>query len=35
MTDSSYDPATTAVLFVECQNGLLGEHSVMRALAGW
>jgi nicotinamidase-related amidase len=26
-------PATTAVLFVECQNGLLGEQSVMRALA--
>ena len=26
-------PATTAALFVECQNGLLGENSVMRALA--
>jgi nicotinamidase-related amidase len=24
---------TTAVLFVECQNGLLGAHSVMKALA--
>lgn len=27
------DPGKTAVLFVECQNGLLGEHSVMKALA--
>ena len=27
------EPATTAVLFVECQNGLLGEHSAMRTLA--
>jgi nicotinamidase-related amidase len=27
------DPTSTAVLFVECQNGLLGEGSVMRTIA--
>jgi nicotinamidase-related amidase len=27
------EPASTAVLFVECQNGLLGEASVMRTIA--
>lgn len=27
------DPKKTAVLFVECQNGLLGEQSVMKAIA--
>jgi len=27
------DPQSTAVLFVECQNGLLGPDSVMRAIA--
>ncbi|MDY0011274.1 MAG: isochorismatase family protein [Rhodocyclaceae bacterium] len=27
------DPKNTAVLFVECQNGLLGEQSVMKAIA--
>ncbi|MGD9793281.1 MAG: isochorismatase family protein [Acidimicrobiia bacterium] len=26
------DPATTAVLFVECQNGLLGEDSIMKTI---
>jgi nicotinamidase-related amidase len=33
MTTDSPSAATTAVLFVECQNGLLGEESVMRTLA--
>jgi nicotinamidase-related amidase len=33
MTTDGPDAATTAVLFVECQNGLLGDASVMRTLA--
>jgi nicotinamidase-related amidase len=33
MTTDSPNAATTAVLFVECQNGLLGDDSVMRTLA--
>ncbi len=32
-TDRAADPASTAVLFVECQNGLLGSESAMRAIA--
>lgn len=33
MAPNSLDPSTTAVVFVECQNGLLGEQSVMRTIA--
>jgi nicotinamidase-related amidase len=33
MTSPQPDPSTTAVLFIECQNGLLGEGSVMRSIA--
>jgi nicotinamidase-related amidase len=33
MAADSSDPASTAVLYVECQNGLLGELSVMRSIA--
>jgi nicotinamidase-related amidase len=29
----SSDPASSAVLFIECQNGLLGEDSPLRAVA--
>ena len=29
----SLEPASTAVLFIECQNGLLGEASPLRAVA--
>jgi nicotinamidase-related amidase len=32
MTAHLSDPASTAVLFVECQNGLLGENSIMKAI---
>jgi nicotinamidase-related amidase len=32
MADAS-DPGSTALLFVECQNGLLGEQSIMRTIA--
>jgi nicotinamidase-related amidase len=33
MSPEILEPKTTAVLFIECQNGLLGEDSVMRSLA--
>lgn len=33
MADIAIDPATSAVLFVECQNGLLGDTSKMRSIA--
>jgi nicotinamidase-related amidase len=33
MTDVVSEPNTTALLFVECQNGLLGAQSKMRSLA--
>jgi nicotinamidase-related amidase len=33
MSTRHVDPASTAVLFVECQNGLLGEASVLRTIA--
>jgi len=33
LTPIGIDPTTSAVLFVECQNGLLGESSKMKSLA--
>jgi nicotinamidase-related amidase len=33
MSSPHPDPASTAVVFVECQNGLLGEGSVLPAIA--
>jgi biuret amidohydrolase len=33
MPNAPIDPSTTAVLFVECQNGLLGDTSKMRSIA--
>jgi nicotinamidase-related amidase len=33
MASSSWDPDTTAVVCVECQNGVLGANSVLPALA--
>jgi nicotinamidase-related amidase len=33
MSDVLSDPKTTAVLFVECQNGLLGDESIMKTIA--
>jgi nicotinamidase-related amidase len=33
MTETKLDPSTTAVLFVECMNGLLGDTSKMKSIA--
>ncbi|MCU1344278.1 MAG: isochorismatase family protein [Acidimicrobiia bacterium] len=33
MSDVLSDPKSTAVLFVECQNGLLGDESIMKTIA--
>lgn len=33
MPDVLSDPKSTAVLFVECQNGLLGPNSIMKTIA--
>jgi nicotinamidase-related amidase len=33
MSDLLSDPKSTAVLFVECQNGLLGDESIMKTIA--
>ncbi|MGC2377670.1 MAG: cysteine hydrolase, partial [Mycobacterium sp.] len=33
MAPTPWDPETTAVVCVECQNGVLGPESVLPALA--